>query len=237
MNEETIKEIAWGKFLNAGQTCIAPDSVYVPRKYYREFLQQMKAQITSFYGKQPMDSPDYGRIVHQDHLEKLLGYLDGGTIYKGGQYSIEENYLSPTLMIDIPKDHPLHQEEIFGPILPVIPYDSLDEVIEQYKRLPVPLVVYLFSEDTNKIEKIERTLESGALSVNHVLVHLTNPEVPFGGKGKSGFGNYHGKASFDTFTYQRAHYQKKMPFKQSEKYPPYSNLGLKVLRKFRRKIF
>lgn len=236
-NSSTIKQIVWGKFLNAGQTCIAPDTVYVPRSLYPQFLEQIKQQLIDFYGTHPLDSPDYGRIVHEQHLNKLNEFLADGQVYYGGDMIEAERFMAPTLMIDVKTGSALEREEIFGPILPVVPYDSLEEVIEQYQALPVPLVVYLFTKDKETIQHVERRLESGALSVNQVMVHVASPHTPFGGKGQSGLGNYHGEASYKAFTYERTLYTKRSPFTLSQQFPPYSEAAFAALKRFRRIIF
>lgn len=234
---ETIRQITWGKFLNAGQTCIAPDTVYVPASIYPQFLSAMRKQLHDFYGEQPEQSPDYGRIVHQQHLERLVDLLDDGTILHGGQYSADNRFMSPTLLVDVKAGSPLQQEEIFGPILPIIPYDSLDDVIEHHQSLPVPLVVYAFSHRSDTIRRLENSLESGTFSVNQVMVHATSPDVPFGGKGQSGMGSYHGFSSFKAFTYEHTFYTKKLPFTLSQQYPPYSAKSLTALKLFRKLLF
>lgn len=236
-NSNTIQQILWGKFLNAGQTCIAPDSVYVPRSIYLSFLEKLKEGLIQFYGEEAILSEDYGRIVHQDHLNKLKKFLDQGLIYHGGQLQDDMNYMAPTIMTDIQLDSPLGQEEIFGPILPVIPYDSVDDVIAHYKKLSVPLVVYVFSKDQKLLSKVEDELESGALSINQVMVHVTSPNVPFGGKGRSGMGNYHGQASYRAFSYERSIYRKFTPFSLSQQFPPYSKASIKALKLLRRIIY
>lgn len=234
---DTIKQIVWSKFLNAGQTCIAPDTVYVPRDLYPEFLTQLKAQMVEFYGEEPLDSPDYGRLVHAQHLNKVQAFLADGEVYYGGDVVSEERFMAPTLMVNVKAGSALAEEEIFGPILPVMPYDSIDDVIEQYQALPVPLVVYVFTKDRELVQHVERRLESGALSVNQVMVHVTSPHTPFGGKGQSGLGNYHGEASIKTFTYERTLYMKFTPLSLSQQFPPYSQAALAALKRFRRIVF
>lgn len=234
---ETIRQITWGKFLNAGQTCIAPDTVYVPRQIYPQFLLAMREQIEAFYGEQPEASSNYGRIIHQQHLDRLIHLLEDGTIFHGGHYSHQTRFMSPTLLVDIQAGSPIEYEEIFGPILPIIPYDSLDEVITHHQSLPVPLVVYAFSRCSETILRLRNSLESGTFSVNQVMVHATNPDLPFGGKGQSGMGSYHGLSGFKAFTYEHTFYSKKLPFTLTQQYPPYSAKSLKALRLFRRLLF
>lgn len=235
-NKETVQQIIWGKFLNAGQTCIAPDTVFVPRTVYPDFLEAAEQQIIKFYGKQPQESKDYGRLIHSKHLDKMRDFVKQGEVWRGGEINEETLFLAPTLLVETKKNSPIRTEEIFGPLLPIVPYDTLGEVLDEYQQLPIPLVTYLFTKDDSVIEKVQEGLESSALSVNQVLVHASSPMVPFGGKGQSGLGNYHGYASFKTFTHERILYQKKMTLNFSQQFPPYKDNVLKILRRFRKKI-
>ncbi|WP_161878026.1 aldehyde dehydrogenase family protein [Alkalibacterium sp. MB6] len=234
---EAIRQIVWGKFLNAGQSCIAPDTLYVPRDSYQEVINQITQCIELFYGENPIQSPDYGRIIHQKAFQRLVNYLDDGDSYYGGDYGEEDLYISPTVLINTKSNSAIQKEEIFGPILPIMAYDSLNDVIDELSNRPVPLVIYTFSKDKENIKRLKQELESGSFSINQVIAHATSPHVPFGGKGASGMGRYHGRASFEAFTYERAVYSKKsvIPFKKQ--YPPYSAFGLTALRKLRNHIF
>lgn len=237
LNPDTVKQIVWSKFLNAGQTCIAPDTVFVPRAYFTQFLEQAKQQIIEFYGERPIESKDYGRLISLKHLAHVEDFLKDGEIFYGGEVDQATCFMAPTLMTHVVAGSALAKDEIFGPILPIIPYDSIEEIVSQYQQLPVPLVVYLFTKDKQHIQYIQEELESGALSVNQLMVHVTSPNAPFGGKGQSGLGNYHGEASIKTFTYQRTLYQKKTPLLLPQQFPPYSKGALAALKHFRRIIF
>lgn len=237
MTAEAIQEITWGKFLNAGQSCIAPDTVYVPRGLMEPFLEQMVAQIQTFYGLELGSSADFGRIIHAKEMNRLVDYLDKGDVYYGGEFIKNKLYLSPTLMVDMEPGSAILEEEIFGPILPVVPYDSLDEVVRLLEVQPVPLVLYVFSNEEKTVETLQQRLDSGAVSVNQVITHATSPHVPFGGKGASGLGRYHGHASFAAFSYQRTLYSKKAPFQMTQQFPPYTASALAALRKLRSKLF
>lgn len=236
-NKVTVREIAWGKFLNAGQSCIAPDTVYVPRKDYKTFLHLVKEQLLAFYGDAPLDSDDYGRIIHQQHFDRLMSYLDQGECYVGGHYREDQLKIAPTIMVDLKEDSPITNEEIFGPLLAVVAYDKLDDLLKDLRKQAVPLVVYAFSKDNKWLSHIEESLESGAFSVNHLMLHAVNPHLPFGGKGQSGMGNYHGYASFKAFTYQRSRYRKRTAIKLSQQFPPYSTFALNAIKHFRKRIF
>lgn len=237
MNEETIKQIVWGKFLNAGQSCIAPDTVYVDRKIYPEFLEKVTKQIETFYGENPLESPDYGRIIHEKQFNRTMGFMKDGHVYYGGQSSEEKRYISPTVLIDIPPESAAATEEIFGPVLPIVPYDSLDDLLTQLEHLSVPLVTYVFSQNDENVQQINHKIESGALSHGQVIVHAASPHLPFGGKGASGFGRYHGEASFKSFSYEKSMYSKKSFFSLNSQYPPYTKKALQALRKFRKRLF
>lgn len=235
--EETITQIVWGKFFNAGQTCIAPDTVYVPRSIYPAFLGAVLNQLHAFYGEHPKQSKDYGRIVHAKHLDKMKDFLKDGEILVGGDMDEAALYLAPTVMINPKEESAIRQEEIFGPILPIVPYDTIENVFEIYDQLPIPLVAYVFTEKSGFVKKVKDGLESSAVSVNQVLVHASIPNVPFGGKGESGLGNYHGAYSFNTFTHERVLYEKKGQFNVSLQFPPYKDKALNLLKRFRKWLY
>lgn len=237
LNEETIKQIAWGKFLNAGQSCIAPDTVYVERKIYHEFLEKLTKQIENFYGENSLNSPDYGRLIHEEQFSRTMDFLSDGHVYYGGESIKEELFLSPTILVDIKPESAVTTEEIFGPVLPIVPYDSLDDLLVHLHHLSVPLVTYVFSQSNEVIQQIHQNIESGALSHGQVILHGASPYLPFGGKGESGLGRYHGEASFKSFSYEKSVYSKKSLFTLSSQYPPYTKKALDALRKFRKNIF
>lgn len=236
-NDEAIKQIAWGKFLNAGQSCIAPDTVYVSQSIYEEFLERLASQIQDFYGKNPSQSKDFGRIIHEKQFKKVASFLKDGRIYSGGATNKEDLYISPTILVDIKPGSGVATEEIFGPILPVVPFDSLENILEELSLLSAPLVTYVFSEKEELIHKVDQQLESGALSQNQVILHSTSPHLPFGGKGNSGIGRYHGQASYEAFSVEKSHYIKRAAVSFSSQYPPYSKIALRALQKFRKYIF
>lgn len=237
LNDETVKQIVWGKFLNAGQSCIAPDTVYVSRKIYDAFLEKLTQQIEAFYGDNQIESSDYGRIINEQHFDEKVALLNDGHIYYGGKYSREALYIQPTVLVDVKPDSALATEEIFGPILSVVAYDDLKDLLTQLRKLSEPLVTYIFSQNDQVIQQINHGVESSALSRNQVIFHSTNPYLPFGGKGRSGLGRYHGKASFEAFSYVKPIYTKKSFIPILSQYPPYSKKALSVLRKLRKFIF
>lgn len=237
LTEDAIQKIAWGKFLNAGQSCIAPDTVYVPSHLLEPFLEKMKKQIHAFYGDFPEQSPDYGRIINTKQFHQVLQYLGDGTIYYGGENREETCFIAPTLLTAIKPGSAITKEEIFGPILPVIPYDSLATLKEELNQLPPPLCTYVFSSKKETIKQLAKGLKCGTFVVNEIIIQAVNPHIAFGGIGKSGIGRYHGKASFETFTYLRADYSKWSLLSLKQQFPPYTNLALNALRKLRKKIF
>jgi len=228
--ETAAKRLTWGKFLNAGQTCVSPDYVYVKASIREEFCELIRKNIESFYGGNPSQSPDYARIINEKHFERLENLLDPQKVYSGGQTEAGDLYIAPTIMVDIHWDDPVMQQEIFGPILPILSYKKVDTVMASIKARPSPLALYLFSTDSNMQQEIIEEIPFGGGCINDTVVHLGNPELPFGGVGHSGFGSYHGKASFDTFTHFKSIMKKSNWPDFSLRYPPY-NANLQWLKK------
>jgi aldehyde dehydrogenase (NAD+) len=216
-----IKRIAWGKFLNAGQTCIAPDYVLVHRKIKEAFVEEMIRTIHTFYGEDPMESPDYARIINERHFNRLLRLTEKGRILSGGNSRRKDLYVAPTLIDQVSPDDPVMQEEIFGPILPLIEYDDIDEAIAFVNQRPKPLALYCFSENKQIQDRVLRETSSGGGCINDTISHIGSQELPFGGIGESGMGGYHGKVSFDTFTHQRGILFRSNLVDMPLRYPPY----------------
>ena len=215
------KRIVSGKFLNAGQTCVAPDYVMVHKRIKNDLLNHLDKYIHKFYGKDPSQSPDFPRIINERHFERLSGYLDNGTIITGGQTKEEEKYIAPTIIDNITWDDPLMREEIFGPLLPVVEFENLAEVIETVNQHPKPLSLYFFSENKKKQEMIIKEIRFGGGCINDTVAHFINHYLPFGGIGDSGLGSYHGKASFDTFSHKKSMLKKSTWLDIPLRYPPY----------------
>ena len=224
------RRIVRGKFMNAGQTCVAPDHVWVPAARHQELIDHLKEAITTFYGSDPLQNPDYGRIVNRQHTERLTNYLDGQAISFGGRFDIGSCYMEPTLVSNPALNSPLMQEEIFGPILPVLSYTQLDQALSELRRRPSPLALYIFGENKQTIDHILIALPSGGACVNDTVSHLLVAGMPFGGTGASGMGAYHGRTGFDTFTQYRSILRRRIhpDFKQA--YPPYT-LSLTAFKK------
>ena len=199
--EVAAKRVAWGKALNAGQTCIAPDYLMIHEEVKDQFLKLLVKEWKHLLTKDPQKAKHFVRIVSDKALERLIGYLDNGTIYHGGKYDKATRYLSPTILTDVQENAPVMQEEIFGPIFPVLTFKDLDEVISFVNKREKPLALYYFGKDD---QKILRHTSSGGACVNDVIMHIVNHKVPFGGVGNSGMGAYHGKDSFLIFSHRRS---------------------------------
>lgn len=218
--EITTQRVVWGKFMNAGQTCLAPDHVWVHRSLYEPFLQAAQAAIRKYYGTDPSTSEDYARIVNERHFDRLTSYLAQGTVHTGGHHDRTQRYLEPTLLTAPPADAPVMREEIFGPILPVLPYDDLSKLLAQLRVQPAPLALYVHTKRRAVEEQVLRETRSGSVCINDHIVHVTIPELPFGGSGASGMGRYHGRSGFDTFSQQRSVMRQISFWDNPLRYPP-----------------
>ena len=217
------KRIIWGKCLNAGQTCIAPDYLFVHRSVKNQLLDEMKKAICSFYGEKPEENPDYPKIINEKHFERLKGLMQAGNLLAGGRIRPQTRQIAPALIDGITPDDPIMQEEIFGPLLPVLPFDDMDEVLSFVSGRPKPLALYLFSTDEAVIHRTLETLSFGGGCINDTITHIANSNLPFGGVGNSGMGQYHGKRSFDTFTHQKSVLRKGNWLDVPVRYPPFKN--------------
>lgn len=215
----TAKRIAWGKYTNAGQTCVAPDYVYVHRSIYKKFLKALKRQIRRMYSKDPLTNEQYVKIVSKRHFERLQQFLQEGTIIHGGKVDEERLIIEPTIVEDIHWDHAIMQEEIFGPILPILPYEEISDVISLIQRKDKPLALYYFGNSKTNEQKILSQIPFGGGCVNDTLYHLANPHLPFGGVGHSGMGAYHGKYSFETFSHKKSILKQTTLFDLPFRYP------------------
>ena len=228
--DKAARRIAWGKFVNAGQTCIAPDFVLAEESIKPELLVRLAVAIESFYGAEPQASPDFGRIVNDHHFERLVALMGDGTIVAGGKTDAAQRYIAPTIIEGVSWDHAVMQEEIFGPILPVLDFDDLETVMEALEVKPKPLALYFFSEDRERQEQVLRRLSSGGACINDTFAQLLNLRLPFGGVEESGMGSYHGRARFDTFSHSKSVVKRSTWADPGIKYPPYRT-PLSVLRK------
>jgi aldehyde dehydrogenase (NAD+) len=224
------RRIAWGKFMNAGQTCVAPDFVLVERQLRDPLVAALKRVLVEFYGPDPRQSPDYGRIINRQHFERLAAYLACGKVVHGGQLDPRELYFAPTILTDLPPDAPALHEEIFGPILPVLDFTSFDEALALLRDRPIPLALYLFTRDSRIQRRVLAETRSGGLCINDTVTHMIGKDLPFGGLGESGLGACHGKASFDCFTHQRSVLRRSLVVDPRLRYPP-QRVALQTLKR------
>lgn len=217
------RRVAWGKFYTTGQTCIAPDYVLCHAAIHDAFVTQLVATIRQFWGEEPKQSPDYGRVVNSRHWQRLMGLLPGsGNLACGGEGDESQRYIAPTVLTEVPPDSKVMGEEIFGPILPVLKVDDIPAAVRFINARPKPLALYLFSSDERSYEAVANGTSSGGLVHNHTLMHFAVPGLPFGGVGESGMGAYHGQHSFDTFSHRKAVLRKPTALDASLQYPPYT---------------
>jgi aldehyde dehydrogenase (NAD+) len=226
----TAKRICWGKFANAGQTCVAPDYVLAHEEIYEALIEKLAATVKSFYGSDPQRSADYGRVVNQRHVKRLAALLPNERVVTGGVVDEVDRYISPTILRDVSPEAPVMQDEIFGPILPVLKVRSIDEAVRFVNARPKPLALYVYAEEDRVASDVIDRTTSGGATVNHAWMHLANHDLPFGGVGASGMGAYHGKTSFACFTHHRSVLVKPTSLDAPILYPPYDNTKKKVLR-------
>ncbi len=226
----TAKRIIWGKFYNAGQTCIAPDYLLVQKEIKPPLVEKLINCIKAYFGENPQQSPDLARIVNDRQFDRLVALLNQGKVLIGGQYDRCDRYIAPTLIDQVSPDSQLMADEIFGPILPILEYDQLDEAIAFVNARPKPLALYLFSHNQTVQQRVIQEISYGGGCLNDIIMHLGNPELPFGGVGPSGLGSYHGKASFDTFSHRKSVLKNSFRFDLKWRYPPYT-MSLETLKK------
>lgn len=198
------RRVIWGKYVNAGQTCVAPDYVLCQSSVYGPFVETCKRIIKEFYSDNPKASADLGRIVNANHVRRIAKLLEGANVAFGGEVDIDNKYIAPTLLTDVVHDDPIMREEIFGPVLPILRVSNVDEAIQFINEREKPLTLYVFSKDQRVIDRFIHETSSGSICANDTLVHLSIDTLPFGGVGSSGMGRYHGKYSFDTFSNKKA---------------------------------
>lgn len=224
--EKAAERIVWGKFFNAGQTCIAPDYLLVQKDIRETFLNRMISTVRAFFGDDPKKSKDYARIVNESHFDRLIGLLNSGKTVAGGNYTREDLYIAPTILDNVTWDDPVMIDEIFGPILPVIEYEDLDDALKMINRRSKPLALYIFSENRAIQDKVIASASYGGGCINDVLQYETFPFIPFGGIGQSGMGSYHGKTTFDTFSHKKSVLKRGGIFNSSYRNPPYNDIQI-----------
>ncbi|WP_378185393.1 aldehyde dehydrogenase family protein [Aquimarina sp. W85] len=226
--KNTAKRLVWAKFLNAGQTCIAPDYVLVQNSIKEKFVHAIIDEIKA--AAYAIDHDNYTQIIDVKNYIRLKQFISKETLYYGGKTDDDERIIYPTLLTNIEFNHPVMQEEIFGPILPIISYETMSEAIEMVKKLPKPLACYVFTRRKKEKEMVLNKLSFGGGSINDAIMHVTEQNLPFGGVGNSGMGNYHGKSGFDAFSHHKSILEKTFLFEPNLKYAPYSNLKLKLIK-------
>ncbi len=226
-----VKRIAWGKFFNAGQTCVAPDYVLAHAAVHDRFLDKIQSVLREFYGADPKRSPDYGRIINGRHHQRLAKLLGSGKVVCGGELDEAARYIAPTVLRDVEPDSPVMQDEIFGPILPVLRVADAEAAIRFVNARPKPLALYVHTKNDAVAEKILMQTSSGGATVNHAWLHLGVPGLPFGGVGESGMGAYHGQLSFEVFSHRKAVLKKPTMIDPPLLYPPYDDTKAKWIRR------
>ncbi|MFW5694821.1 MAG: aldehyde dehydrogenase family protein [Alkalispirochaeta sp.] len=233
----SARRILWGKMLNAGQTCVAPDYVVAHRSVVDKLVSALSRELSAFFPDGPEISTDYGRIINGSHFSRLADVMERqgavGEPVLGGERDSATRYISPTVYCPVGWDDPIMDDELFGPLLPVVPYDSLESVFDRIADRPTPLAAYLFTERPADIDRFERAISFGGGTVNDTIVHLVNPNLPFGGCGSSGMGSYHGYAGFRAFSHETSIMRRSSRFDVRLKYPPYKN-ALSLIRRVMR---
>lgn len=223
-----VKRMIWAKFLNAGQTCVAPDYILVHRSRKDEFLKLAKEEIENSHFN--FDNDNYVQIINKANMHRLIGMMEGSKIYSGGNFNIEERYFEPTLLNDVSFEDNVMQNEIFGPILPVIEYEDLGKIISEVKKRPKPLSLYIFSKERNVINRILNEISFGGGAINDAVMHLTNTNMGFGGVGDSGTGSYHGIYGFNTFSHFKSILDRSTLIEPNLKYHPHTKNKLKMIK-------
>lgn len=217
------RRIVFGKYLNCGQTCVAPDFILCHKSIQDKLLQELKLQVEKQFGSDPLADNDYGKIINQKHFDRLCRLLQSGELYLGGETDAEALRIAPAIMTHVTFDAPVMQEEIFGPVLPVLTYENFDELMLLLKKRPKPLAQYLFSSNKAHIRRVNEELSYGGGCINDTIIHLATSEMGFGGVGESGMGAYHGKAGFDAFSHQKSIVDKKTWLDLPMRYQPYTS--------------
>lgn len=224
-----VKRLVWGKFVNAGQTCVVPDYVYIHNSIEKKFLDMLKEEIE--HAQFSIKNDNYAQIITEKHLDRLINLIDPAKVITGGKYNRSERTLEPTVLNNISIDDPIMDDEIFGPVLPVLSYGDINDVISYIKSKPKPLALYLFTESSRLRRKVLKEISFGGGGINEVLMHFSNDNLPFGGVGNSGMGSYHGEAGFSSFTHYKSILQKNTLFEFPLKYYPYRKWKVSIIKR------
>lgn len=223
------KRIVFGKYLNCGQTCVAPDYIYCDKSIKEELIKELKQQIVNQFGEQPLTNADYGKIINEKHFNRISGLINPKKVVHGGKTDAQTFKIEPTIMDNVIFEDAVMQEEIFGPVLPILTYDSIDSAISKINSMPHPLALYLFSSNKKSIKKVTASCGFGGGCINDTIIHLATSEMGFGGFGESGMGSYHGKDGFQTFSHYKSIVDKKTWLDLPMRYQPYKSINSKLL--------
>lgn len=226
------RRIVFGKFLNCGQTCVAPDYIYCDPEIKDSLIEELKKEIKKQFGNQPLANPDYGKIINTKHFQRIVSLMDSEKLVCGGRTDEAKLQIEPTVLSDVTWNDPVMQEEIFGPVLPILTYDSFDQAIRKIHTMPHPLALYIFTANKEAAQKATSLCGFGGGCINDVIIHLATSEMGFGGFGESGMGSYHGKAGFDTFSHYKSIVDKKTWLDLPMRYQPYTKRNEKLLKMF-----
>lgn len=226
------KRIVFGKYLNCGQTCVAPDYILCDEKIKDKLVEEIKKQIVSQFGASPLENQNYGKIINEKHFARVMGLIDKDKVVIGGGGNAETLRIEPTVMTDVTFNDAVMGQEIFGPVLPVMTYKRFSDVFDMLKNLPKPLALYIFSGDKSRIDAVTSRLSFGGGCVNDTIIHLATSEMGFGGVGESGMGSYHGKEGFDAFSHTKSIVDKKTWLDLPMRYQPYKKSSEKLIHKF-----
>lgn len=226
-----VKRIVWGKWMNAGQTCVAPDYILIEEAYLANFSERLIAEIKKQYGDDPAQNKDYGRIINQRHCARLISYLEGENVIHGGKHNLDEKFIEPTLVLQPSTDATIMQEEIFGPLLPIVTVKNKTEMLDFVISRPKPLAAYVFTSNAQFEADFIEQISAGSICINDTNIFLVNHDLPFGGVGPSGMGQYHGKCGFDTFSHAKSVMKRSFKFDAPLRYAPFSKFKLMLLKK------
>lgn len=226
------RRIVFGKYLNCGQTCVAPDYIYCHRSVKDALVKEIKQQIQIQYGREPLHNPDYGKIINEKHFDRILGLIEERKTVHGGNSDRKALRIEPTVLDNVTFSDPVMQEEIFGPVMPILVFDSLEEVIDRINTMPHPLALYFFTSDKAAAKEVTSRCGFGGGCINDTIIHLATTEMGFGGFGESGMGAYHGKTGFDTFSHYKSIVDKKTWLDLPMRYQPYRKMHEKMVRFF-----
>ena len=226
----SAKRIVFGKYLNCGQTCVAPDFIWCHASIKDRFIEEVKKQIVNQYGESPLTNPDYGKIITEKHFERICSLVDKDKVVHGGNVNKNTLQIEPTVMDNVTFDDAVMQEEIFGPVMPIITFDNIEEVIKHQSTLPKPLALYMFSVNRKNINLVTNRLSFGGGCVNDTIIHLATSQLPFGGVGESGMGAYHGREGFEAFSHTKSIVDKKTWIDLPVRYQPYKKLYEKMIK-------